>query len=72
MKKTNVYPNIEAEMSRHGFTRKILGEKLGLTESAVSQKLIGKNGFSAMQAFALHDILNFKGTTKELLEKRKA
>ncbi len=44
------YPNLEAELKRHGLTREKLSELLGINISTVSSKLTGKSSISIEEA----------------------
>lgn len=40
--KKPLYPNLEAELKRHGLNNKTYGEKIGVSPSGVSSRLNGK------------------------------
>lgn len=50
-----VYPNLEAEMVRAGYTREDIASKLGLHVSGVYQMLSGKRNISLTRAAQIRD-----------------
>lgn len=50
--------NIRAEMARHRISQTAVGDRLGLSQAAVSAKLAGKTPFTIDQLAAVADLLN--------------
>ncbi len=52
-----LYPNLEAEMTRMGYTKDDIGKCLNLHASGVYQMLSGKRKLSISRAFKIRDSL---------------
>ena len=50
-----IYPNLEAEMARRGYTKEDLGKCLGLHASGVYLMLSGKRNLSISRALKIRD-----------------
>lgn len=50
-----VYPNLEAEMARHGYTREDIASKLEIHVSGVYLMLSGKRNISLTRAAQIRD-----------------
>ncbi|MGE4321049.1 MAG: helix-turn-helix domain-containing protein [Acholeplasmataceae bacterium] len=62
------YPNLEAELKRHGLTREKLAELLRINISTVSSKLTGKSSISIEEAKTIADAIGENNELKYLFE----
>lgn len=53
----HVAANIRAELARAGISQASLAASLGITQQALSRRLLGKTPFSFDEAFAIADTL---------------
>lgn len=65
-----MYPNLRAEMARHGVTGGMLAQELNITESTFSLKLNGKYDFTYAEAIAIKLVLKSDLTLEELFHER--
>lgn len=56
-----MYPNINAELSRNGFTLLMLAEHMGITRQALYKKLTGTTQFTAKDMQAIQNFFKLKG-----------
>lgn len=63
-----MYPNVEAELARARMTKKKLSEKLGITPSTLSLKLLGKSDLSFQEAIEIKKLLKVNIPIEELFE----
>lgn len=66
-----MYPNLEAELARARMTKKKLSEKLGITPSTLSLKLLGKSELSFYEAVKIKTILKVSIPIEELFKEVK-
>lgn len=66
-----MYPNLEAELARVRMTKKKLSEKLGITPSTLSLKLLGKSDLSFQEAMKIKTILQVNISIEELFRETK-
>lgn len=56
--KNVLFPNLEAELKRQGYTQEKYAERLGLTPTAVSYRLRGKINFKLPEMVETSDLLH--------------
>ena len=61
-----MFNNLEAELKRKRVTRVNLAEGIGISTTALSAKLNGKNRFTLDEAFAIQDFLGVDIDIREL------
>ena len=59
------FPNLEAEMSRHGIDNRALSNRIGISLSSVSNKLNGRTEFNLSEMRGIKAV--FPGCTYEYL-----
>lgn len=65
------YPNLEAEMARHGIKRSQIAELLDVRRGTISDKMNGKSRFDIDEAFAIKKTF-FKDCPMDYLFDREA
>ena len=64
------YPNLEAEIARNGFKKKLLADMLGVTPATITNKLTkGEYDFKMVEAMAIQQEL-FPDMTMDYLFER--
>ena len=56
-----LYPNINAELSRNGFTVRMLADYMGISRQALHKKLKGTTQVTAKDMKAIQDFFSVKG-----------
>lgn len=56
-KEKPLFPNLEAELSRQGFTQKAYGEALGLSQASVSARMNGFTQFTLSEIYKTIQLL---------------
>lgn len=63
-----MYRNVRAEMARHGITLEKMGAAIGVSDSAMSQKLSGKCVITVEEAKKIRDFIDKNLSIEYLFE----
>lgn len=58
IKKIPIFPNLEAELTRQGYTQKAYGEYLGLSQASTSARMNGLTPFTLPEIKKTMDLLH--------------
>ena len=65
-----MYRELMGEMVKHGITRKVLANRLGITSKTLFNKINGVTDFTWEEVKKIRDIVAPNKTLEELFEKR--